>query len=240
MLYRKSGGSESKLSYLGHVLMENRNGLVVNTRLTKATGTAERDAALDMAGRIPGGTKRVTLGGDKNYDTRDFVSKLREAAVTPHVAQNQHARRTSAIDERTTRHEGYAISQRKRKRVEEILSSLVRNVPGVTSIEVSPFWAVGDGPGFLLCKWFLPCCRRLSGRWESGNPAFGFPFFHGPTVSNSCFRFPHPGVRRRSGGNVVISRRLRDFQGVVGRGGSLFLDSPLSTRRHFHGSLFIR
>jgi transposase len=119
-LYRKSGGSESKLSYLGHVLMENRNGLVVNTRLTRATGTAERDAALDMAGRIPGGTKRVTLGGDKNYDTRDFVSKLREAAVTPHVAQNQHARRSSAIDERTTRHKGYGISQRKRKRVEEI------------------------------------------------------------------------------------------------------------------------
>ena len=120
MLYRKSGGSESKLSYLGHVLMENRNGLVVDTRLTRATGTAERDAALDMAGRIPGGTKRVTLGGDKNYDTRDFVSQLREAAVTPHVAQNQHERRTSAIDERTTRHDGYGISQRKRKRVEEI------------------------------------------------------------------------------------------------------------------------
>ncbi len=108
------------MSYLGHVLMENRNGLVVDTRLTRATGTAERDAALDMAARIPGGSKRVTMGGDKNYDTQDFVSKLREAAVTPHVAQNQHARRTSAIDERTTRHGGYAISQRKRKRVEEI------------------------------------------------------------------------------------------------------------------------
>ena len=120
MLCRKSGGTESKLSYLGHVLMENRNGLVVDTRLTRATGTAERDAAWDMAARIPGGTRRVTLGGDKNYDTRDFVSNLREAAVTPHVAQNQHERRTSAIDLRTTRHEGYAISQRKRKRVEEI------------------------------------------------------------------------------------------------------------------------
>jgi transposase len=120
MLYRKSGGSESKLSYLGHVLMENRHGLVVDTRLTRATGTAERDAALDMAARIPGGTRQVTLGGDKNYDTRDFVYKLREAAVTPHVAQNQHEHRSSAIDARTTRHEGYAISQRKRKRVEEI------------------------------------------------------------------------------------------------------------------------
>jgi transposase len=120
MLYRKSSGSESKLCFLGHVLMENRNGLVVDTRLTRATGTAERDAALDMAARIPGGTRRVTLGGDKNYDTQDFVSKLRDAAVTPHVAQHQHARRSSAIDARTTRHEGYAISQRKRKRVEEI------------------------------------------------------------------------------------------------------------------------
>ncbi|MGH9701029.1 MAG: IS5 family transposase [Candidatus Acidiferrales bacterium] len=120
LLYRKSGGSESKLSYLGHVLMENRHGLVVATRLTRATGTAERDAALDMAARIPGGTRQVTLGGDKNYDTKDFVNKLREAAVTPHVAQNQHEHRSSAIDARTTRHEGYAISQRKRKRVEEI------------------------------------------------------------------------------------------------------------------------
>jgi transposase len=120
MLYRKSGGSESKLSYLGHVLMENRNGLVVDTRLTRATGTAERDAGLEMAARIAGGTRRVTLGGDKNYDTRDFVNKLREAAVTPHVAQNEHAHRSSAIDARTTRHAGYAISQRKRKRVEEI------------------------------------------------------------------------------------------------------------------------
>ena len=120
MLYKKSQGSESKLSYLGHVLMENRNGLVVDTRLTRATGTAERDAALEMAARIPGGTRRVTLGGDKNYDTRDFVDKLREAAVTPHVAQNQHKRRSSAIDQRTTQHPGYVISQRKRKRVEEI------------------------------------------------------------------------------------------------------------------------
>ena len=120
MLYKKSRGSESKLSYLGHVLMENRNGLVVDTRLTRATGTAEREAALEMAARIPGGTRRVTLGGDKNYDTRDFVDKLREAAVTPHVAQNQDERRSSAIDHRTTQHPGYAISQRRRKRVEEI------------------------------------------------------------------------------------------------------------------------
>jgi len=130
LLYRKSRGSESKLSYLGHVLMENRNGLVVDTRLTRATGTAERDAALDMAAHIPGGARQVTLGGDKNYDTKDFVAKLRDAAVTPHVAQHQHARRSSAIDARTTRHDGYAISQRKRKRVEEIFG-WIKTVAGL-------------------------------------------------------------------------------------------------------------
>ena len=130
LLYKKSRGSESKLSYLGHVLMENRNGLVVDTRLTRATGTAERDAALDMAAHLPGGTRQVTLGGDKNYDTKDFVAKLRDAAVTPHVAQHQHARRSSAIDGRTTRHDGYGISQRKRKRVEEIFG-WIKTVAGL-------------------------------------------------------------------------------------------------------------
>jgi transposase len=120
LLYRKSGGSESKLCYQAHVLMENRNGLVVDTRLTRATGTGERDAALDMAVQILGGRGHGTLAGDKNYDTKGLVAKLREAGMTPHVAQNQHARRSSAIDGRTTRHPGYAISQRKRKRVEEI------------------------------------------------------------------------------------------------------------------------
>ena len=130
LLYKKSRGSESKLCYLGHVLMENRNGMVVDTQLTRATGTAERDAALWMAARIPGGTRRVTLGGDKNYDTKDFVAKLKEAAVTPHVAQHEHARRSSAIDARTTRHEGYVISQRKRKRVEEIFG-WIKTVAGL-------------------------------------------------------------------------------------------------------------
>ena len=130
LLYKKSRGSESKLSYLGHVLMENRNGLVVDTRLTRATGTAERDAALDMVAHIPGGARQVTLGGDKNYDTKDFVAKLRDAAVTPHVAQHQHARRSSAIDARTTRHDGYLISQRKRKRVEEIFG-WIKTVAGL-------------------------------------------------------------------------------------------------------------
>ena len=116
-LFRKSKGSEAKLSYLGHVLMENRNGLLVETFLTEADGRAERDAAMLMVERIPGG-KRVTLCGDKNYDTQEFVKELRGMNITPHVAQNNTNRR-SAIDQRTTRHAGYEVSQRKRKRVEQ-------------------------------------------------------------------------------------------------------------------------
>ena len=117
LLARKGKGKEAKLSYAGHVLMENRNGLIVNTTVTLATGTAERDAAVEMVDQIPG-DKRVTLGADKNYDTQQCVADLRERNVTPHVAQNTSGRR-SAIDGRTTRHEGYPISQRKRKQVEE-------------------------------------------------------------------------------------------------------------------------
>lgn len=117
-LFKKSKGQEAKLSYLGHLLTENRNGLAVDACVTLATGTAEREAALGMAGAIPG-VQRVTLGADKNYDTRDFVREIRWRQVTPHLAQNNTHRR-SAIDERTTRHPGYAVSQQKRKRVEEI------------------------------------------------------------------------------------------------------------------------
>jgi len=119
-LFKKSRGSESKLSFMAHVLMENRNGLVVDTRLTKSTGKAERESAWMMAWRVARGQRRITVGGDKNYDTAGFVASCRAISVTPHVAQNQHAHRSSAIDERTTRHDGYAVSQRKRKRVEEI------------------------------------------------------------------------------------------------------------------------
>ena len=97
--------------------MENRNGLLVQTFLTEANGRAERDAALLMAEALPPG-KRVTLGGDKNYDTQEFVRELRGMNITPHVAQNT-TNRTSAMDERTTRHAGYEVSQRKRKRVEQ-------------------------------------------------------------------------------------------------------------------------
>jgi transposase len=117
-LFKKSRGSEAKLAYLGHVVTENRNGLVVDVRVTQATGTAERDAAVEMLSQ-KAASKRVTVGADRGYDTAGFVERLRGMKVTPHVAQNDTNRR-SAVDGRTTRHEGYAISQRKRKRVEEV------------------------------------------------------------------------------------------------------------------------
>ena len=117
-LYKKSKGQESKLCYLGHVIMENRNGLAVNACITNASGTAERQAAADMLGQLPG-KKRITLGADKAYDTKEFVKQVRGMGVTPHVSQN-NKNRSSAIDNRTTRHAGYPVSQRKRKRVEEI------------------------------------------------------------------------------------------------------------------------
>jgi len=119
LLARKGSGKEAKLSYSGHVLMENRNGLVAEVEVLQAHGTAERDAALLLMEAIPG-EHPVTVGADKNYDTKDFVAEARHLKATPHVAQNVHARRRSAIDGRTTRHAGYGISQRKRKRVEEI------------------------------------------------------------------------------------------------------------------------
>lgn len=114
-LAKKGPGKEAKLCFAGHVLMENRNGLVVDMTLTQATGTAEREAALAMISNVPG-SQRITLGADKNYDTRDFVKDCRDWNVTPHVA----CRQSTIIDGRTTRHEGYRISQRIRKRVEEI------------------------------------------------------------------------------------------------------------------------
>jgi Transposase DDE domain len=117
-LYRKGSGQPAKLAYLGHVMMENRHALVIDSRLNLATGTAEREAALEMVADRPG-NHRITLGADKAYDVAGFVADLREYNVTPHVAQNTTNRR-SAIDGRTTRHPGYAVSGRVRKRIEEV------------------------------------------------------------------------------------------------------------------------
>ena len=121
-LARKGKAQEAKLCYTGHVLMENRNGLAVAGCVIPASGHAERAAALALLGEREG-RERVTLGADKGYDTRDFVAAVRLLGVTPHVAQNT-TNRASAIDGRTTRHPGYGVSQRRRKRVEEIFGWL--------------------------------------------------------------------------------------------------------------------
>lgn len=115
LLAKKGKGKEAKLCFAGHVLMENRNGLVVDVAMTQATGMAEREAGLPMLDKVRK-SRRVTIGADRNYDTVDFVTKCRKMNITPHVARRQ----TSIVDARTTRHKGYRISQRIRKRVEEI------------------------------------------------------------------------------------------------------------------------
>ncbi len=127
-LARKSNGQASILAYAGHVLLENRSGLVSQTCLTHATGTAERDAALTLVGRL-GAKRRITLGADKGYDAQAFIAELRRNRVTPHIASDRRVSKTgvirrSAVDRRTTRHAGYAVSQRKRKRIEEVFGWL--------------------------------------------------------------------------------------------------------------------
>jgi hypothetical protein len=117
-LYRK-GGQESLLSFLGHVMIENRNGLVMDARVSQSTGTAERDIAIEMV-RDRGNRRRITVGADKAYDTKAFVADCRDLNATPHVTQNICRNRMSAIDGRTVQQPGYAISQNKRKRIEEV------------------------------------------------------------------------------------------------------------------------
>ena len=131
-LARKGPGKEAKLSYSGNLLVENGNGLIVDAEVFQANGTAERDAALVMMEKLPG-TKAVTVGGDKGFDTRGFVVECRNLRVTPHVAQNHTRPGGSAIDARTTRHTGYKISQRKRKRIEECFGWL-KTVAGMRKV----------------------------------------------------------------------------------------------------------
>ncbi|WP_051312631.1 IS5 family transposase [Pseudodonghicola xiamenensis] len=128
-LYKKSPGTGAMLCFIGHALMENRNGLIVQGDLTQADGHAERRAALDMIHRhSPGSTRQLTLGADKGFDAAEFVADLRQACVTPHVAQKA---RYSAIDGRTTRHEGYALSIKHRKRIEDRLRHLGRDTGAI-------------------------------------------------------------------------------------------------------------
>ena len=142
-LYRKSGGSEAKLSYLGHVMIENRNGLIVDAMLTSADGTAEADAALLMTASLrhkrPRG--RMTLAADKAYDQREVVRTLRELGVTSHVAQNNRSRR-SAIDKRTTRHASYLMSQRRRPLIEKVFGWL-KPVAGLRKVKLRGLDKVG-------------------------------------------------------------------------------------------------
>jgi transposase len=118
-LYKKADGREAKLGYLAHVLTENRHGLIIDTAVTAASGTAERDAAITMLGELPLTTRRVTVAADKAYDVRAWVAAVRRMGITPHVAQNEFGYGGSAIDARTTRHVGYRLSHRKRKLIEQ-------------------------------------------------------------------------------------------------------------------------
>jgi transposase len=156
LLARKGGGKEAKLSYTGNVLMDNRHGLVADVETMQADGTAERDAAVVMIASLPG-EDRVTVGADKGYDTKGFVEDLRGLNATPHVSQKKH----SAIDGRTTRHEGYQISQRKRKRVEEIFGWM-KTVGGLRKLRHRGLELVGWMFTFTAAAYNLVRIRNLS------------------------------------------------------------------------------
>ena len=153
-LARKADGQTTRLCYAGHALMENSNGIITDILITRATGTAEREAAVAMLDRR-GRKRRITLGADKGYDTQDFVADLRGREVTPHVAQHT-TRRRSRIDGRVTRHPGYAQSQRKRKRVEEFFG-WVKTVGGgrklaFIGIVKNQLWAYLAAAAFNLVR----------------------------------------------------------------------------------------
>ena len=158
-LAKKGKGKEAKLSYSGHVLMENRNGMIVDAEVLPATGTAEKEAALQMLGSIPG-DQPATVGADKAYDSKEFVERAREINVTPHVAQNDKGRK-SAIDGRTTRHAGYEVSQQKRKRVEEIFG-WIKTVGGMRKLRHRGLQLVGWMFTLAAAAYNLVRIRNLS------------------------------------------------------------------------------
>jgi transposase len=160
-LARKGNGKEAKLSYAANLLTENRNGLIVNTETLKATGTAERDAALIMLEPFAG-AGRITLGGDKGYDTRDFVAGCRKLRVTPHVAQNLKRSGGSAIDSRSTRHPGFATSQWKRKLIEECFGWL-KTVGTLRKLRHRGIFKVGWVFTFAAAAYNLVRMRNLAG-----------------------------------------------------------------------------
>jgi transposase len=140
-LYKKGDGQPAKLCYMGHALMENRHGLAVGGGISQATGTAEREMALDLVdGRLGRRRRRITLGADKAYDVAQFVHDLRDRSVTPHIAIDGHLsktgkRRKTAVDGRTTRHVGYDISQRCRKRIEEVFG-WIKSSAGLAKVKL--------------------------------------------------------------------------------------------------------
>jgi len=156
LLARKGAGKEAKLSYCGNVLMENRNGLVADVETMQADGTAERDAAVVMIASVPG-DDRVTVGADKGYDTKGFVADARALNTTPQVAQKKH----SAVDGRTTRHEGYRISQQKRKRVEEIFGWM-KTIGGLRKLRHRGLELVGWIFTFTAAAYNLVRIRNLT------------------------------------------------------------------------------
>jgi len=159
LLARKGKGKESKLSYNGNLLVENRNGLIVNAELLQANGRAERDAALLMLEQVPG-QGRITVGGDKGFDTTEFVDECRHMNVTPHLAQNTGRPGGSAIDARTTRHPGYAASQKKRKRIEECFGWL-KDIALLRKLKHRGLFKVGWIFTFAAAAYNLVRLRRL-------------------------------------------------------------------------------
>jgi transposase len=159
LLARKAKGKEAKLSYSGNLLVENRNGLIVDAELLEANGRAERDAALVMLEQVPG-DGQITVGGDKGFDTQQFVAECRHMNVTPHVAQNTNRAGGSAIDARTTRHTGYAISQKKRKRIEECFGWL-KDVALLRKLKHRGLFKVGWIFTFAAAAYNLVRMRKL-------------------------------------------------------------------------------
>ena len=159
LLARKAKGREAKLSYSGSLLVENRNGLIMDAELLQANGRAERDAALVMLEQVPG-EERITVGGDKGFDTAEFVAECRHMNVTPHVARNRGRRGGSAIDARTTRHPGYVVSQRKRKRIEECFGWL-KDIALLRKLKHRGLFRVGWIFTFAAAAYNLVRLRRL-------------------------------------------------------------------------------
>jgi len=164
MLYRKGAGMEAKLCFIGHGLMENRSGLIVDTRLTRVSGHAERLAALDMIEPLADRPRAITLGADRGYDAADFVEELRTLNVRPHVAQNTNRRR-SAIDRRTTRHPGYAASIRIRKRIEEAFG-WIKTVAGMRKTKLRGLDKVDWAFAFTAAAYNLVRLPKLLARQQ--------------------------------------------------------------------------